>query len=939
MPSGSFDFPPPKNDDSWEAVCLRIFAEEFGVPLQKFKRRGQKQHGIDLIGTDSEGKAIVIQCKVRTTEKGLGRNHIIEDVEAAKNLVDDQSGEKVDISRFVIATTAKNNDHTALAANLTNAHKAQGLFEVKVYAWCNFQDILNNHRDLNDWYLDSTSQPKNLSNLPQLSPTHISRPNVTQQIHEALSNNIQPGAQRQAAARAFGGYGKTIAALLYAHQYAAHYPGGRFFLSMENQDLTTALSSLAQHLRVSEDGKPDQVATMVKCELEGTPDDKGIYPASLLILDNVDDAEHWQSILQTKIGRTNNPLIPRGGCRLLLTTRAESIPQTSIIPVGRLTSEEAREIYRRFATPHGLSEAQYREPPSDITADVITNLVGGLAVAVAAVAALMKIRPDLSWDDYASMLRDTPIEEFPDASEEVCQEIGTNGESLAAHRRTLRVIDDAIASLDVPERRAVDYAAILPEDQVPRSWLVALLNADATRLHNDDKGVPLPSPIIFTKKAGQPPIIANEVIRHLVRMDVLTSITDDERILSLHRLWRSRVNCIAKTKDQQCFPFWPALVTHVQSRRAEIVTGTDESKFGYIDSPAILTNQENWWELSPLLSLCRTLWHHAKCESGDPDNNSRVFYAACAAKLGAWVSGVFRLMGRLSDAEACLKPVEEFEEEVKQSLGLETLGACLQNLSIIQSARGDFKSALANMERAVSSDLSCGAPDSVSLAIRYNNLLNIYTELANYHSAKMYSDKAYAILQKHYPSNHIAFTAYYSNLSRLQARVGNITAAIKSVKRSIFIDRQYFPAMHPKLAFKYGLLASYYGDRKNYVEARRYIQMSIDINVANYGPYYLDLAQCFTFLSKLHADVDDIVSAMFALEKAECVYVKNEATGLPEYAFYLVIRAEISIKGGMLESAQVLFKQATEKLVIIFGESHVYVQDVRRTMAHLMPPK
>ena len=154
MPGGSFHFHPPDNDTLWETVCCRAMARELGVTsLQKFKRRGQKQHGIDLIGTDAEGNAVVVQCKLRNTEKGLTRADAEDDVEAAKGLIDDETGERVHISRFVIATTDDVNDHTPWAANVTREHIAAGLFEVKVYAWCDFRTVLNNDSELRHWYL------------------------------------------------------------------------------------------------------------------------------------------------------------------------------------------------------------------------------------------------------------------------------------------------------------------------------------------------------------------------------------------------------------------------------------------------------------------------------------------------------------------------------------------------------------------------------------------------------------------------------------------------------------------------------------------------------------------------------------------------------------------------------------------------------------------
>src|SRR5207237_5256138 len=101
--------------------------------------------------------------------------------------------------------------------------------------------------------------------------------------------------------------------------------------------------------------------------------------------------KQWKAVAATG-------LLPGGDCRVLITTRAESIPQARMVPIGRLSKEEARAVYAKFC--EGV-----RECPDDATADAITAWLEGLAVAVAAVAARMKLRPERSWADYSKNLK------------------------------------------------------------------------------------------------------------------------------------------------------------------------------------------------------------------------------------------------------------------------------------------------------------------------------------------------------------------------------------------------------------------------------------------------------------------------------------------------------------------------------------------------------
>lgn len=146
-------------------------------------------------------------------------------------------------------------------------------------------------------------------NLPPVSPTFVPRRKLTKSIHDALNASSHTGVIKQATARAYGGFGKTVAAILYAHEYAEQYPGGRFFLSMEGADFTERLASLGRYFGVPADAKPDMAAVAVKEALAGTADELGKSAASLLILDSVMDAAQWDRI-------NGSGLIPHGSCRV-----------------------------------------------------------------------------------------------------------------------------------------------------------------------------------------------------------------------------------------------------------------------------------------------------------------------------------------------------------------------------------------------------------------------------------------------------------------------------------------------------------------------------------------------------------------------------------------------------------------------------------------------
>jgi len=405
------------------------------------------------------------------------------------------------------------------------------------------------------------AKPAIISTVPTPSSNFVRRTNITAKIHAALGANPDEVVIRQAVTRAMGGYGKTVAAILYAHEYQNDYPGGRFFLSVESGELVTALASLITPLGLTSAEDPKTDAAAVSQTLR-----KG--RASLLILDNVTNKAKWDEMRALTIPGTPLTLVPHGGCRVLITTRDDAIDPARAIPIGRLSDAEAAEIFSLFCRDRHAraTNAQKRAGlpnplPTQEIADAITNWLGGLAVAVAAVAAYMKLKPHIAWDVYwngttpapgsgvkaVRGLRNTPIGELPEVRPEVAEQLGLEGKPLEDHRRTLRVIDDALAALPAAERRMVEYAALLPQDLAPRIWLESLLSADAARPATSADGTPDPLHIALSADLDDTLSPAKVVLQHLDSLDILLPGGESGQLLSLHRLWYARVNERAKS--------------------------------------------------------------------------------------------------------------------------------------------------------------------------------------------------------------------------------------------------------------------------------------------------------------------------------------------------------------------------------------------------------
>lgn len=135
-------YPKPDNDGFFESFCLKVFRSYLKLPhLQKYGRRGHSQFGIDLLSVQPDG-VVSIQCRLKTTSKGLTVKEVDAVIEDAKTFIPP-------LSELIIATTADRDPALqSHVTRVTQAHKAVGLFGVVIYAWQDIEEIFKQYPEL-----------------------------------------------------------------------------------------------------------------------------------------------------------------------------------------------------------------------------------------------------------------------------------------------------------------------------------------------------------------------------------------------------------------------------------------------------------------------------------------------------------------------------------------------------------------------------------------------------------------------------------------------------------------------------------------------------------------------------------------------------------------------------------------------------------------------
>jgi tetratricopeptide (TPR) repeat protein len=135
----------PKKEDAFEIVCLKLLRRKWNAPgLAQYGKRGQRQHGIDLIDIGAQQPVRAAQCKLHEAHKAILPIEIEAEVEKAK-------GAPFKLDVFAIATTAKpSTEAQRKVLEINQKHRGEGLFLVELLHWRELEDLLDEYADVRE---------------------------------------------------------------------------------------------------------------------------------------------------------------------------------------------------------------------------------------------------------------------------------------------------------------------------------------------------------------------------------------------------------------------------------------------------------------------------------------------------------------------------------------------------------------------------------------------------------------------------------------------------------------------------------------------------------------------------------------------------------------------------------------------------------------------
>jgi tetratricopeptide (TPR) repeat protein len=136
-------FPIPVDDDDFELLCRDLLRLHWSRPgLEIFGKRGERQHGIDILDLGGERPLYAAQCKLKEEHKSLPPSEIQDEVDKAK-------GFTKPLSKYAILTTGKVSTRAQMKVREINlAHRATGLFEVELLTWEHICALLQQYSEV-----------------------------------------------------------------------------------------------------------------------------------------------------------------------------------------------------------------------------------------------------------------------------------------------------------------------------------------------------------------------------------------------------------------------------------------------------------------------------------------------------------------------------------------------------------------------------------------------------------------------------------------------------------------------------------------------------------------------------------------------------------------------------------------------------------------------
>jgi tetratricopeptide (TPR) repeat protein len=650
-----------------------------------------------------------------------------------------------------------------------------------------------------------------------------------------------------------GGIGKSELAFTYAHAFASAYPGGRFLVPCEGKsDLRETLLTLGNLFGdqiIEDDRKTVETyfAAIAAC-LRQRLDRQGHI---LLVLDNVTDPA-LLSRQQTDVVTALGPKL-----HLLATTRLLPPSRDSWLTLGELPEADALDLlekHRPFSTEAERAAGQR-----------IVRRLGGLALAVELVAAWMLTHPDTS---CAQLINGLSLDDLEQIAESDDVELRRHNHQ----RRLSAVLGPVLRSLHAAERRTMEYAALLPPDQVSLQWLKTLVTADFPELAEPGR---LSGPW-------------DDLCGRLVRVALFSrsdSIEADKQIVRVHRLVQDLL--CGQMPAPELAARRQAVERLVEDRNAAMKATTRWEKARWelepLDALAVLWADRNHARASWLLNWVGLRWRDiAEWTRAEPlmrralavdEQSYGPEHPDVAIALNN-LAGLLRATNRLAEAETLMRRVVAiFEKSYGETHP--NVATVLNNLAGLLRATNRLVEAEPLYRRALAIDEQSFGPEHANVAINLSNLAGLLRATNRLAEAETLMRRVVTIFEKSYGETHPNVATALNNLAGLLRATNRLAEAETLYRRALAIGEQSFGPEHPNVATALNNLAGLLRATNRLAEAETLYRQALPIDEQSFGPEHPDVARDLNNFAQLLKDTNRLAEAEPLMRRALAIFVAS----------------------------------------------------------------
>ena len=314
-------------------------------------------------------------------------------------------------------------------------------------------------------------------------------------------------------------------------------------------------------------------------------------------------------------------------------------------------------------------------------------------------------------------------------------------------------------------------------------------------------------------------------------------------------------------------------------------------------------------ELKPTVENCREflLWFRGQYDSTTYDREKfaqiAALYETASQVLGEtdgfWACEAGYLWDVLVEprrALTCnLRAVYLLEQNAPESLGL---AVAYNNLGSSYDGLGFYKHALEYLLKAQTIREQVLPPDHLDLAQSYNNVGGTYGHMGDHERELKYSLKALEIWIQRLPPDHPKIARSYNNVGGAYGRLGDYKRELEYNLKALAIREHVLPPNHPELATSYNNVGGTYGDLGDHKQELEYNFKALSIREQVLSPTHPDLAQSYNNVGKIYLYQGDHKRALEYMLKALEILEQS----LPaDHPYNVMCRSNIAITYAKME--------------------------------------